>query len=120
LPDLVKPTTNAQKNCDNQSVKVSNDYKNHVKALLEAVSTGSWVWTPTPVCTIHDKWDIGDFWALKIKNPPEDVAWAKLLRETAVQKEKLVKEHWRTGLTWNSKVWIFYPFNNHHYLRVFL
>jgi hypothetical protein len=66
------------------------------------------VWSTTPVPAIHDKWDVGDYWALQIKNPPEDAAWVKALRATCVEKEVLVKEKWRTGLIWNAKVLFYY------------
>lgn len=84
-------------------LKVPADYKNHCKALEEAVKANNWIISTAPVSEVHNNWDIGDYHALKIKSPPQDLAWAKALRNLMVNLEQFVKDNYKMGVSWNAK-----------------
>ena len=82
---------------------------NNLQAVGESVAALGWVTIDkTPGPYVSDSWESGDFYAMRIlkefKGTNEDqCTYAKSLKQLYVSLQAYIKEHHRTGLSWNPK-----------------
>ena len=107
LPGLLTNLTNQIKAISAATQR--NEWEKHMKTLAEGAQSLNWlVVKPSPCDFIMSYAEGADYWANNIRKEfrttdPKQIAFCDTFKALILELNKYVKEHHKTGLTWNPK-----------------
>ena len=107
LPALLLNLTNQIKAISSATQR--NEWEKHMKTLAEGAQSLNWlVVKPSPCDFIMSYAEGADYWANNIRKEfrttdPKQIAFCDTFKSLILELNKYVKEHHKTGLTWNPK-----------------